>query len=393
MQRSQLTSSIIKVFHLSALLPLVLGKPNSVENKSIFRLDVSLNKRSCDNPCGWDGAVCCSSGEICYTDTNNQAQCGAAGQVGAAITGAASIDNNDGSDGNGYWTYYTSTYVEPGLVTRTKIFSEYVVGSHPTPEVTPLAAPPTTEEPACQYALNESPCGHICCQSGFYCLNPDTGHCANAGAGSSGHLSSFLDHQSITASAPLRPTASTFVVVTATGIPTTTVPFEAPVATGANVTVTSSAADSDGGLSAGAIAGIVIGVILGIIFLALLCFFCCLKGAANRILPIFGLGGRRRRREEYVEEYHRHSHHGGHGHGNGQWYGQTRPSRPSKKKKAGGLGGFGAAAAGLGTLGLLLGLKRKNDKRTEKSDYTSSTGYYSSDYTSSSKSWTNLHKN
>ena len=382
-----ISSSVIKLTTLFNILPLALGSSSFSKATSKAGLEDHLVKRGCDNPCGWNGAICCSSGETCYTDANNQAQCGAGGEIGAAAAGAIAMDHNGGADGSGYWTYYTSTFVESGLVTRTEIFSEYVAAGHPTPAVTPLAAPPSAGEgPKCQYALNESPCGHICCQSGFYCLNPETGHCANAGAGSSGHLSSFLDHQSITASAPLRPTASTLVVITATGIPTTTVPFEAPVATGANVEVTSSAAGSDGGLSAGAIAGIVIGVILGIIFLALLCFFCCLKGAANRLLAAFGFGGRRRRREEYVEEYHRHSHYGGHGDNNGRWYGQGKPSRPPKKK-TGGLGGLGAAAAGLGTLGLLLGLKRKNNKRTGKSDYTSSSGYYSSDYTSSSKSY------
>ena len=380
MRTSLLSNFTIKIFILTTSLALVSGRASLTKSEPKARTDDLLAKRNCD-PCGWDGATCCSSGEICYTDANNQAQCGTSKEAGVVNANAILTDHIGSAGGSGYWNYYTSTFVESNLVTRTEIFSEYVAAGHPTPVITPLAVPPVKEEPKCQYALNESPCGHICCQSGFYCLNPETGHCANAGAGSSGHLSSFL---SVTASAPLRPTASTLVVVTAPGILTTTVPFEAPVATGANVEITSSASESDDGLSAGAIAGIVIGVILGIIFLALLCFFCCLKGAANRILAAFGFGGRGRRREEYVEEYHRHSHHGGHGHGNGQWYGQGRPSRPPKKK-TGGLGGLGAAAAGLGTLGLLLGLKRKTNRRTEKSDYTSSSGYYSSDYTSASK--------
>ena len=334
----------------------------------------SLQKRNCANPCGYNGQLCCASGETCYTDEHNQAQCGFGHEVEVAITGIIPANNV----GEGYWAYYTSTFLETDLVTRVSVFSSFVA-VHPTPVVTPVVVPvPEVVDPSCQYALDETPCGHICCQSGFYCLNPETGKCADAGAGSSGHAS-FLP----TASAPLRPTASTLVVVTATDSATTTVPFEQPVATGANVDLTTSVAGSDGGLSGGAIAGIVIGVIFGIILLALLCFFCCLKGAANRLLAIFGLGGRRRKREEYVEEYHRHSQYGGQG--NGRWHGQTRPSRPSKKK-TGGLGGLGAAAAGLGTLGLLLGLKRKNNRRTEKSDYTSSSGYYSSDFTSSSKS-------
>lgn len=188
-------------------------------------------------------------------------------------------------------------------------------------------------------------------------------------------------------SAPLRPTSSTLIIVTATGSPTATLPFSTPIPTGANGTLTESN-QGGGGLSGGAIAGIVIGVILGIILLLLICFYCCAKAAFDSILAIFGLGKRRRRTHEettYIEEHH---HSGSAAAGGRRWYGQgsSRPSRPPKKS-GGGMGNLLGVGAGLAGLAAVLGLKRRHDrKHDDKSTTVTDSSYYSySDYTSSSK--------
>ncbi|KAJ9628032.1 hypothetical protein H2203_003253 [Taxawa tesnikishii (nom. ined.)] len=309
----------------------------------------------CSNPCGWSGQLCCASDQVCYTDSNNQAQCSSTAY--AAATTAA----------GGYWQYYTTTYVETDLITVTKVMSTYMAGQATT--VVPAVA--TTA--SCNYANNETPCGNICCAS-------------NQGS-SSGYYSTYYSTQTQTAGAPLRPTSSTLVVVTATSSPTTTVPFEAPVATGANVTLTTTSAESTNtGLSGGAIAGIVIGVLLGILLLALICFYLFVKAGVRGIAALFG-GGRRRRtveREEYIEEHH---HRSSGGAGGRTWYGSGRPSRVEverrdEKKKKG--GNALPIAAGLAGLAAFLGLKRARDRRRddEKSDWSSSYGSY---YTSESE--------
>lgn len=328
--------------------------------------------RRCANPCGWQGQLCCAANQVCYTDSNNQAQCGAASVGALTVTQAATV-------AGGYWQYYTTTYVETDLVTRTTIVSSYC------PPVATVAATVTASAAAvkCNYALNESPCGTICCASGQYCYAAN--QCAAAGAGSSeNYAKSFTTPTTVTTpySAPLRPTTGTLVVITATVSPTTTVPFQTPVATGANVTLTGTQAQTSGGLSGGAIAGIVIGVILGILLLLLLCLYFCFRGA----IGLFGGGkGKKRRRTEteYVEEYHHHS--GGGSGGGRRWYGDrpSRPPPPPPPKKSSGIGGAAGVAAGLAALWALLGVKRKHDRRQEKSDYTGSTASYSYDYTTS----------
>lgn len=243
----------------------------------------------------------------------------------------------------GGWVYYTSTWIETNYVTRTAVYSSYVGVS--------VAATPTGAS-CSQY--NQSPCGSICCDSGYYCLT--SGTCAYAGGGSSGG------------------------VYYTTGTPTTTVPFQTPIATGANATITSSQQTGGKGLSGGAIAGIVIGVLAGILLLTLLCLFCCARAIFDTVLAIFGLGRNRRRvhEETYIEEHHHSS-----GTGGRRWYG-NRPSRPASPARTG--GGFGNAlgiGALLGGLAIALGLKRRHDRRhDEKSNTVSSYSY--SDYTSTS---------
>ena len=322
--------------------------------------NVTLELRgNCANPCGWYGQLCCETGQTCFTDANNQAQCGGTGA--SANTG-----------GGGYWQYYTTTYVETGAITKTTVISSFI------PARTVSAA-----GGGCVYARNESPCGNICCPSGQYCLQP--GQCAPAGGGSSeGYAGSYT----APASAPLRPTTGTTVVATATGAPTTTVPFQTPVATGANITFTGAQPQHSGGLSGGAIAGIVIGVLAAIGLLFLICFCFCAKACLDLLKACFG--GKRRKTTETVEEYHHHSSGGAAAAGGlaglmggRRWHGD-RPSRPEKPQKSG-LGGMGAMAAGLGALAVGLGLKRKFDKKHGKTEYTGSS-YYSYYGTSTSES-------
>jgi hypothetical protein len=325
--------------------------------------NATLEARACANPCGWYGQLCCESGQTCTTDANNQAQCSSKGGAVAAPAAA------------GYWQYYTTTYVATGAVTKTDVISSFIPGQSVT------AAGTGTKD--CNYALNQAPCGSVCCGSGEYCVTP--GQCAAAGGGSSeGYAGSYT----APASAPLRPTTGSTVVVTS---PTTTMPFGTPVATGANITLTPAEAQGGGGLSGGAIAGIVIGVLLGIGLLFLLCFCFCAKAFIDILKGIFGMGKKRKRTEtEYIEEHHHHTS-GGLGAGAAaaaalaggrRWHGD-RPSKPEKPKK-GGLGGMGAMAAGLGALAIGLGLKRKHDKK-QKSEYTGSSYDYSYDYSSYSK--------
>lgn len=316
--------------------------------------NVTLVERACQYPCGWSGQLCCESSGACYTDSSNQAQCSATAGSG------------------GYWQYYTSTWVETDKVTRTEVHSSYIGGAT-------VSAQATGSSIACNTDNGETSCGSICCTSQQYCqLN---GQCAAIGVSESPGASPTGTGASY--SAPVRPTSGTLITITATAAATTTVPFETPVATGATAPVTAGES-SGGGLSGGAIAGIVIGTLAGILLLALLCLFCCAKAAFDGILAIFGFG-KKKRRTEYVEEYHRHSHGSGSRHSG--WYGAgDRPSRPPPPKKSG--LGMGGLLAGLAGAGALFGLSKKrhesryDDDKTTTTDYSS---YYYSDYTSSSQ--------
>lgn len=332
--------------------PIATSEPAIEEIEEIH--NVTLVERACAGTvCGWNGQLCCESGESCYTDSNNQAQCGAA----TATTG-------DGS-----WTYWTSTWVD--TETMTSVYSSYagtVTGS-------------AGSGVSCDQDKGESSCGSICCASDQYCQLD--GQCAAVGVSESPGVSPTGTGASY--SAPVRPTSGTLITVTATA-GASTVPFETPVATGATAPVSAGEGGSSGGLSGGAIAGIVIGVLAGIFLLALLCLFCCAKAAWDGLLAIFGLGGKKKRHStEYVEEYHRHSAGGGSRHSG--WYGD-RPARPPPppKKSGGGLG-LGGLLAGLGGAAALFGLSKKK-RESRYDDKTTTTGYsdyYYSDYTSSSK--------
>jgi ubiquitin-activating enzyme E1 len=224
-----------------------------------------------------------------------------------------------------------------------------------------------------------SVCGSTCCDSGYWCFDNVNGICRIIGGSSSPGL--------IAPSAPLRPTQSTLVVITATGSATTTVGFIAPIPTGANGTLVPSEEQGGGGLTGGQIAGIVIGVILGVILLLLLLLYCCAKTVFDGFAALLGIGKKRKHTHEetYIEEHHHHS--GSAAAGGRRWYGQSgRPSRPPPPKKSGGFGGALGVGAGLAGLAIALGLKRKHDRKyDDKSTVISgSTGYYS-EYTSTSE--------
>ncbi|KAK4918131.1 hypothetical protein LTR66_016893, partial [Elasticomyces elasticus] len=295
---------------LLSLLAAILTGPLAVHAKPYPRdltfLDL-FGRSTCANPCGWSGQLCCAADQACYTDASNQAQCSSTVLAAVVTTNA-----------NGYWQYYTKTYTATNLVLTTSVGSSYIAAATTVnPAVVTTAA---ASSASCNYALNESPCGPICCASGQYCLV--SGQCAIAAAGSSNYAATYTTPG---ASAALRPTSQTTVVVVgATVSATTTVPFVAPVATGANITLTQGQASTAGGLSGGAIAGIVIGVLLGLLLLSLICFYCCIRGLLDGVLALFGLGKNRRRtveREEYINE--RHSRYGSGGGGGGGGAGRT----------------------------------------------------------------------
>lgn len=333
----------------ATLLPTASAKPYPVHVQG-FEAPYNasqVEKRDCASPCGWYNQLCCTSGQQCITNANNEAECAAGGGQ------------------TGEWQYMTTVITRTDLQTITSIWSTYV--------------PATADaQPTATCGQSQSPCGGKCCDSGYWCQT--SGQCALIGGGSSGGIIGTL-----TPSAPLRPTSSTLIIVTATGSPTATVPFQTPIATGVDGEPVQTGGGG-GGLSGGAIAGIVIGTILGLLLLLLICFFCCARALFDSILAIFGLGKKKRHTHEetYIEEHHHSS-----GGGGRRWYGQgpARPSRPPKSS-GGGMGNMLGLGAALGGLALALGLKRRHDKRhDDKSTTISGSSYmYSSDYTSSSES-------
>ncbi len=358
-----LLAIVLSSIHTTGATPLpqdetILGSDNS-----------TLVERTCANPCG-NGGLCCGVQQACLT-VNGQPNCGDG--AAAPATTANNVANN------GQYQLYTTTYVETDLVTRTSTYSSYFASITSQVVATPTTyVAPAVTTLACNLALQESPCGTICCAGGQICQYQ--GQCG-AAVNTVGDVSSFA-YSSVTntASAFIRPTSNTVQTVTSTGAPTTTVPFSTPTSTSS--TAGMAASTTNNGLSGGAIAGIVIGVIAGILLLLLICTFFCFKGLLDGFLALIGLGPKRRRTEEtYIEE--RHSRHTGGGGGGGRtWYGAARPNRVDRPKKSG-LGGVTGVAAGLTALAVILGLKRRRDRR-EKSEYTGSSYSYS-DYTSASE--------
>ncbi|OQO12210.1 hypothetical protein B0A48_02851 [Cryoendolithus antarcticus] len=322
-----------------------------------------FNRQACSQEaCGWTGQLCCPFG-ACYTDlSNNQASCS------STLLGAVAQSTQAAG---GYWQYYTTTYTQTDLATVTQVMSTYVGGA----PATVAAAAPTGM--ACSYALGQQTCGQTCCASDQYCFDAGSSQCsAAAAAGSSGYYTSYYSTMyasTNSAGVPLRPTSSTLIIVTETSAPTTTVPFLAPIATGANMTLTTAEASSSG-LSGGAIAGIVIGVLLGLALLALLIFYCCLRG-----LWVTIFGRKRKERRTEVDVYERHSHHGSGAAAGRTWYGASKPSRVERRDEHKGRNGLAFAGA-LAGLWAILGLKRRSKKRDNEkySEYSYSSDYYTS---------------
>lgn len=368
---------------LYPLLFILLSSTHLAHAKPYLRklhLDSSnaLEERTCANPCGSEGQYCCLASETCVTSGWPPiAQC-VAGSSGSSTAPQAQAQAN----ANGQYQLVTTTWTETDLVLRTSTYS------------IPISAPtPTTQQAtvatslSCNTQLGESPCNSICCAAGQSCQWSQGQMMCVAAGGVSGDVSSFY-YSSVTAAASgtafVRPTSNTVQTVTSTGSVTTTVPYQSASATQGGATAGMTATTSNNGLSGGAIAGIVIGVLAGIILLLIICAACCFRGLLDTILAFFGLGPRRRRQETtYIEE--RHSHHTGRG-GSRRWWGTSGPSRIDRppRRESGGLGGATAVAAGLGTLAVLLGLKRRRDRR-DKESYGTASSYSYSDYTSQSR--------
>ena len=356
---------------LSLLCALLLTPPVSAgphplaSKKAGFSYDELFARWDCSGElCGWNDQLCCSAGSTCYTDSNNQAQC----NYGATSAPAGG--------GGGYWQVFTTTYTTTDLETITSTGSYQAGGG---------AATASASGARCNYALNETPCGSVCCSSDQYCQYID--QCAHASLAST--LTTATD-SGVTGAAgpPILGTSSGNTITTQTVSPTTTVPFGTPVATGANVTMTE-ASGGGGGLSGGAIAGIVIGVLVGLALLGLLCFYCCIKGLLDGCLALFGLGGRKRKRTE-VDEYERRTHHSSRGRGGGRtWYGAAKPSRVDRRDRRESHSGRNAAGllGGLGALWAVLGLKRHhNQKKGGRSEKYSDYSYSDSSYLGTSES-------
>lgn len=348
-----------------------IAKPLPREDGLLVSRDGILESRDCAIKCGWDGLICCEQGQSCYTNLQGQAECGVGISSGGAVT-----PQNNAVDG-GQWQLYTTTYVETDLVTRTSVYSSLLGAATYVPAPTVQELAPVITDAPCRGQYNEIPCGGICCAVGQYCAYQ--GQCAAVagvvGDPSSSYFSLIMNPE--TGSAFIRPTSIGFYTITSTGVPTATVAFLAPMATGAGAGIT--ATPSNNGLSGGAIAGIVIGVLLGLFLLFLFCAYFCFKGVFNAIAKLFGGGRKRTRRTEtYIEE--RHSTHGG---GGGRtWFGRPSQVKPPKKKDAG-VGGFLGAAGALAALAVFLGLKRRAGR--DKSSYGTGSSYTYSDYTSSSR--------
>lgn len=391
MRSNSYTQPLLRLAVVALTLSPTLANPLIPQESGIGGLTFNslFGRGNCENPCGWSGQLCCTGGESCYTDSSNQAQC-------ASTTAAAAQ-----SQTTGYWKYWTSSWVE--TQTETDIITKYSTGSSWCGDASTTAvvggggvatsvwvAPSTaaaspTASIVCDWNKGESSCGSICCASDQYCQV--SGQCAAAAGASTSKVSSG---SSTGISPAILPTSSTLVIVTATSSPTTTVPFLAPVATGANITLTGAESSNSHGLSAGAIAGIVIGVIAGLVLLSLLCLFCC-----ARTIWVALFGGRKKRRTERTEVIESHHHRSYSGAGgaayagsrpdNRRWYGSEAPRREKERSKFTEMLGIGA---GLAALAGVLGLKRRNDRRRdEKSDYSSAytDATYSDYYTSESK--------
>ncbi|KAH8808207.1 hypothetical protein F5884DRAFT_360135 [Xylogone sp. PMI_703] len=339
-----------------------------------------LQVRDCVAYCGVYNQYCCTAGQACYTDTNTVAFCGAA-------TPAPSSGG-----GSGQWVYYTSVFTETDLVVHTSVYSSFVGGAPTTNNNVQQTSSPAI----CDTSVGQTSCGPICCSSSQRCAA--SGQCEDAPPG--GWTSwTYTASNTGTFVPPTRPTSGT--ASTATVAVTTTEPFGTAVSATSTSTGLAVVSTGGGGLSGGAIAGIVIGTIAGVILLLLICFCCILRAGWDGLLAIFGLGNRRREtvtEVETIERYRRGSSHGGAASRRTHtgWFGaasgggRRRPTTvvEERKRKSSGFGGLGAVGAGLLGLAVVLGLKRRHDRK-EREKYTEtdiSSSYYTDSYTGTSAS-------
>ena len=350
---------------LSIIAILIFQLPQSLANpfpRTLLDNDFPANhslelRQQCGGiSCGWNGWLCCGSDQACAT-SNNQALC-----VATATGGAG-----------GSWQVYTTTYVETDFNTITTTYSALAGG----------AAPTSSPGGACNANLGETSCGSQCCQQDEWC---NGNQCIGYGGSSSG--APVTNSQGSTISNFIAPTSVGIATVTSSMSITTTVPFQTPVGSSGSV-ITGQMVSTNNGLSPGAIAGIVIGVLVGLFILFLILACLCCRSIFDAIL------GRNKKRKEtttYIETHHSH-----HGSGGGppprrRWFGvlPARPDRPEKKNKTGGFGGLLGVGALLGGLALILGLRRRSQKKPdEKTDYSvSDYTYYSyDDYTTSASEY------
>ncbi|MCJ1287791.1 hypothetical protein MMC26_007143 [Xylographa opegraphella] len=345
----------------------------------------TLELRQCAILCGYYNQVTCGCGQACTT---------IAGEASCVAAAATTVATQAGG-GNGQWQWFTSTYVETDLVTVVTTFSSFVVAPT-TAYVAPVqtqvivttveASAPVQTVLTC--ATNQA-CGNICCASDQFCAY--SGQCsALGGASTANNVVSTLYLASTvvesTVSAFIRPTSNSILTVTSTGTATTTIPFQTPIGTDGSSLSGITATQQNAGLSGGAIAGIVIGVLVLIFILFLLCACCLAKGLIDTILGCFGLGPRSKRRvtdTTIIEEHH--SRHSGRVQGGGRtWYG-TRINGQNTNKKSSGWGGALGVGAALAALAVILGFRRRKERKDDKTEYTASSYSYSYD-TSESKS-------
>lgn len=343
-----------------------------------------LKPKACVAYCGVYNQYCCTEGQACFTDANTVAYCGAASPTAAA---------DESGSGSGSWVYYTTVYTQTDLEVYTSVYSSYVGGAVATQTQAQVqaSAPPAI----CNTEQGETSCGTICCSNSQRCAYAGQCEVAATSWTYAGYSQTQTQAPTPGYSAPVKGTSG---APTATLAATTTEPFGTAVsatATGAGIVSTSS-----GGLSGGAIAGIVIGTIAGIILLLLICFCCVLRAGFDGLLAIFGLGKRRRDTVTEVETVERYSRHGSHGAAASRrehsgWFGASagrrRPTTvvEDRRRKSSGFGGIGAVGAGLLGLAVLLGLKRRHDrKEREKERYSEadSYSYYTDSYTGTSES-------
>ncbi|KAH8663064.1 hypothetical protein BGZ60DRAFT_80475 [Tricladium varicosporioides] len=360
--------------NLLSLLLVALPNLQTVHAWPVWgHLDFSFleGRTVCASYCGADNQYCCTAGTTCTTL--------AAGNVATCMAGSGTVATV--GSGGGY-AVYTTTYTQTDLILRTSTYSSYWQAAT-TVQSTYAAPAPATAVPICTTTLGQTSCGSICCAA--------EQQCASAGS-CTARTSSWTYVATSTYSAPLRPTSGGVSTATSMVSATTTQPFIPPAtASGSSLPIVSSGSK---GLSPGAIAGIVIGTIAGVILLLLICFCCIVKAGFDGILAIFGLGKGRRRSTETVEVIEeRYSRHGSGTASRRQthtgWFGASKPARvtESRKKTSSGLGGLGAVGAGLLALAVILGLKRKDEKKKPPvSDISSSYYSYTDSYTGTSPS-------